>query len=317
MKINMKKFFYTLILLMIISCSSRVSKKEKDLMSYNDFKSELSLKYLQYADLLDEREQTKDSRYFRSKSELALKRKYKQLLSTEVNRNILFSEKDRFELLDYKKRLLKLVEENNITSVYPIKTANLFFFLDCWSYYKLKVSDANQAVYCEKNFLVPFLALEREFNEEAYVFYKQKSAEIGLTTEEKEYFDKFNNQNVVNIYFDLNSYKLNNLALKELKAFLKYLSTVMEDYKIVITGHTDRSGNVFYNNQLSRKRARTVENVLVKNGVNKDLISINNTGSKNPSVITKNQDLNKLNRRVEIRIERNFNIKQDNLPQPL
>ena len=61
----------------------------------------------------------------------------------------------------------------------------------------------------------------------------------------------------------------------------------------------------------------TVYNTLVKNGVPAELIKISSFGSKEPAVITNVQDKNKLNRRVELRLEKNYNVKQDYLPQPL
>ena len=102
-----------------------------------------------------------------------------------------------------------------------------------------------------------------------------------------------------------------------MKNFLKYLSSINEDYKVIITGHTDRYGNVFYNNKLSRKRAKTVYNTLIKNGVPSEFVEISGHGSREPFVITDNKNKNKLNRRVEIRVERNYDVKQDYVPQPL
>lgn len=308
-----------LVLIFFISACSLINKKDvqKELYELDDFNSELILKYQQYALASKNKGIKKDYKYFNKKSKKINKLTDEEILTTKYNKKLLFSEKERFEIYNYKQRLLDLVYDYNIKSTHSIKTSNLFFFLDCWNYYAFISNNYTQAMYCRNNFVDTFLATEREFKQEDNTYYKNDTSNLELTEEEKKFFDKFNNKNYVNIYFDFDSYKLNNEALLEIKNFLKYLSNINEDYKIILIGHTDRYGNVFYNNKLSMKRSKTVYNTLVKNGVPSEFIKINGIGSKDPFVITDNNGKNKLNRRVEIRIEKNYDIKQDYIPQPL
>lgn len=314
-----KKVIFSLIISVFLfsACTSKNGVIDKKLYENDDFNTELSLKYKQYALVSKNNNKKKDYKYFNKKSKKINKLSDNEILSTKNNKKILFSEKEKFEIYNYKNRLFELVNNNNIKINHPIKTANLFFFLDCWNYYSFIADNYTQAVYCRKNFVDSFLATEREFKHENNIFYKNDNNSIQLTEEERKFFDRFDNTNVVNVYFDYDKYKLNSESLKEIKNFLKYVSSLNEDYIITITGHADRSGNVLYNNRISMKRAKTVYNILIKNGVPAEFIKISSFGSKEPAVITDNKDRNKLNRRVELRLEKNYNVKQDYLPQPL
>lgn len=86
------------------------------------------------------------------------------------------------------------------------------------------------------------------------------------------------------------------------------------DYKLTIEGHTDRVGNKMYNQSLARKRALTVQNKLTRNGIPKDVIIVTSSGEADPKIITKNEQREKLNRRVTIRVE---DLNGDFSPVPL
>lgn len=309
--------FLLICMFLFSACSILDDKIDVRLYEENDFISELILKYRQYALVSKEKYRNDDYKFFNKKSKKIAKLTDDEILSTKNNKKIVFSEKEKFEIYNYKNRLFSLVNNNSLKTEYPIKTANLFFFLDCWNYYAFITNDRKQSLYCRQNFIDIFLPTEREFLKENNIFYKNKEVEVVLTKEEKDFFEKFNNDNSINIYFDLDSYKLNGEAIKEIKSLLKYLANLNEQYLVIITGHTDRSGKVIYNNNLALKRANSVYNILIKNGVPKEIIKISGFGSKEPAVITKEKAVNKLNRRVEIRLQKNHNVEQNYLPQPL
>lgn len=294
------------------------SRTEKELIINNDFESQLQLKYLTYSDLLYEKKITKDARYFRIKGKQSniVNEKDEKLLDIEFKSKFNFSENTKFELLDYKNRLIQLVQQHNLKQVYSIKTAELYFTFNCWNYYTFVNQNVNQALYCKTEFIESFLKIEREFSENSYLFNKQDNDELmQLTPEERAKWNSFNNKNYTTIYFDFDKFKLNQKALTDIKIFLKYLASIKEDYRINIYGNTDRSGNVFYNNSLGKKRAMSVYNVLVKNGVPSQYIVLKNNSSVQPSVITKNKTKSDLNRRVEIEIIPATN-EYDYIPQP-
>jgi iron complex outermembrane receptor protein len=77
-------------------------------------------------------------------------------------------------------------------------------------------------------------------------------------------------------------------------------STHVQTTKIEVNGYTDLSGTVAYNNKLSIRRAETVENELVRDGVPKNEIFIHGFGESNPLVQTAPGVREPQNRRVEI-----------------
>lgn len=321
-----KNVIFCCILTLLVSCNTidskrlnfSINKKEKSLITKNDFESQLSLNYFLYSRSLLEKKLVKDAKYFYNKGTEAKNNNDDKLLKIDFGSKKIFSENSKFQLLEYKNRLITLVDKNNLKEVYPIKVAELYFNFNCWNYYDITEINTNQASYCKKEFVNLISKLEREFSEKSNVFYKEENDElIQLTPQERQKFYNFNNKNTTNIYFDLNSFKLNAKALEDIKVFLKYLSTIKEDYYIEIRGNTDRSGNVFYNNDLAIKRARTVYNIIVKNGVPAKYVTITNKSSKDPLIITKDQDVNALNRRVEVEIKRVLDRKIDLMPQPL
>lgn len=67
-----------------------------------------------------------------------------------------------------------------------------------------------------------------------------------------------------------------------------------------MTGHTDTVGGVAYNQRLSERRARAVEDALVADGVPKDTIAARGVGKTDLMVPTADGVREPKNRRVEI-----------------
>lgn len=117
---------------------------------------------------------------------------------------------------------------------------------------------------------------------------------------------------IKNVFFDYDSYSLNNAAKLEIER----LYSIMERYpelQIELKGHSDSKGSADYNFELSSKRANAIIEYLSQKGVDlKRLISVgvgeleniainlNPDGSDNP-------EGRKQNRRVSIRILKNEN----------
>ena len=70
--------------------------------------------------------------------------------------------------------------------------------------------------------------------------------------------------------------------------------------RITATGHTDTSGPESYNMALSLRRANSVKNELVRQGVPADAIAVIGKGESNPLVATGDGVREPQNRRVEI-----------------
>jgi len=103
------------------------------------------------------------------------------------------------------------------------------------------------------------------------------------------------------VLFNTAKYELTKKAIKELTAFLKHHHTSL-DYEVTIEGHTDSRGNLAYNKQLSFDRADQVKSFLVKNGIDKKLISFKFKGELDPEKPNVNDANMTVNRRVEVTI---------------
>lgn len=89
-------------------------------------------------------------------------------------------------------------------------------------------------------------------------------------------------------------------GLDELAYFLKY----RPDLKATIFGHTDPAGTETYNLKLSEARARAVADYLRENGVTAENLHCIGLGAAQPRADNGTEDGRRLNRRVEVVIER-------------
>ena len=104
-----------------------------------------------------------------------------------------------------------------------------------------------------------------------------------------------------NIYFDLDSYDINNVSNEIILEFASYLE-INKNLIISINGYTDNIGEEEYNEKLSEKRAYAVYQKLVDNGVSEKRLDYQGFGeqfSKNKNV---NEAERELNRRTEFYI---------------
>ncbi len=70
--------------------------------------------------------------------------------------------------------------------------------------------------------------------------------------------------------------------------------------RIEVAGHADRSGDAAYNQRLSQRRAEAVSAELIRNGVARNIISVQAFGESRPLVPTADNVREPQNRRVEI-----------------
>lgn len=104
-----------------------------------------------------------------------------------------------------------------------------------------------------------------------------------------------------NILFDVDSDQLRPEALETLEAVKK----ILEKYpnrEIRIQGHTDNTGGKKYNIDLSTRRAKSVLNRLVEQGLNGDRMSYKGFGETKPVAPNDTEEGRAQNRRVEILI---------------
>ena|SRR5579872_929536 len=104
----------------------------------------------------------------------------------------------------------------------------------------------------------------------------------------------------LNIQFELNSSALKPAASNQLQQLQLALSSpALHSDRFVVVGHTDARGNARYNKQLSLRRAQTVKQFLVTNGI--DARRLDAVGYGSEHLLDPAQPNDPRNRRVEIR----------------
>jgi outer membrane protein OmpA-like peptidoglycan-associated protein len=102
--------------------------------------------------------------------------------------------------------------------------------------------------------------------------------------------------------FDVNSFALKAGAMNEIQR----VATVLNQYpqtSILVAGHTDSTGTEVYNQELSERRAMTVKNTLVGQGVSPNRIRTIGFGQGSPVADNSTEAGRQLNRRVVITIQ--------------
>jgi outer membrane protein OmpA-like peptidoglycan-associated protein/tetratricopeptide (TPR) repeat protein len=99
----------------------------------------------------------------------------------------------------------------------------------------------------------------------------------------------------IQIFFEFDSYSINNNAEEELKRLSAFLEND-EDWKVEVVGYADNKGDFEYNKILSKKRANAIVDYLKKNGIKIENV-VRNEGKG--SIKSKDKNTNKF-RRVDI-----------------
>lgn len=106
----------------------------------------------------------------------------------------------------------------------------------------------------------------------------------------------------VNIYFNVNSSEVATKEENKLKGLIRKLKTIGE-YRLILTGHTDSTGNDEYNLELSKDRVDNVFDILVDLELNPDyILPPRYFGRSKPRVNETSEEKAARNRRVEISV---------------
>lgn len=103
------------------------------------------------------------------------------------------------------------------------------------------------------------------------------------------------------VFFDKGSATIKSAMYPEIERIAKVMNQY-PDTSIRVEGYTDTSGSEDLNMRLSQKRAESVKNILVQNGVDAYRMETVGFGENNPRYGNNTEDGRKLNRRVEIKI---------------
>jgi len=104
-----------------------------------------------------------------------------------------------------------------------------------------------------------------------------------------------------NIYFETNSYTLNNKSTAELNKLLLFLKK-NANTKLELAGHTDNIGSDIDNVKLSTNRAEAVYDYLLSKGADKNRLLFKGYGKTQPIVDNATEEGRAKNRRLEVRV---------------
>ncbi|AYJ80711.1 hypothetical protein AN286_00970 [Aliarcobacter cryaerophilus ATCC 43158] len=108
---------------------------------------------------------------------------------------------------------------------------------------------------------------------------------------------------IEHVYFDFDKYNLTSANKDKAVSNASKLSQVSSDTTIKVFGNTDEWGSDEYNYALGLKRANSVKDVLVANGV-KTNVTMVSLGESNPVCTEKTKECWSENRRVEHELEK-------------
>ncbi len=121
------------------------------------------------------------------------------------------------------------------------------------------------------------------------------SVSIGTTTLE----ERFRGYSAIpSISFEHNSYEIPPMFTKLLDALIPVL--ISKGCALIISGHTDNTGDAEKNDLLSQKRAQSVADFFISHGFDKSKIVIKTYGSTKPVAVGDDELSLSMNRRVEI-----------------
>ncbi len=104
-----------------------------------------------------------------------------------------------------------------------------------------------------------------------------------------------------NVHFNSGKAELTTSSYSEINDLLEYMK-IKEDLVIEIAGHTDDVGEDEYNMDLSERRAKSVNDYLVSNGISPERITAKGYGSTQPIASNEIPEGRQKNRRTEVRI---------------
>lgn len=111
------------------------------------------------------------------------------------------------------------------------------------------------------------------------------------------------------LLFDVDSYQLRPATKDDLREMAQTLKKY-EDTNIIVEGHTDATGSEEYNMTLSRNRAGTVQKYLIDQGVRPGRLSAIGYGETKPVATNETSAGRQENRRVEVAIYANEEMKE-------
>jgi len=151
-------------------------------------------------------------------------------------------------------------------------------------------------------------------SEDGYLFYSQAFQLSNVNTLYKPFLLTIALQpvkvgaemNLYNVYYETDSFRILPASEPELQKLVSFLKNNPQ-LEVEIQGHTDNTGNTEKNQVLSEKRAKSVVDFLVENGIDKNRLQAKGFGEQKPVATNETEEGRKLNRRTTVKITGNTN----------
>ena len=200
---------------------------------------------------------------------------------------------------------------NNLLSIYdeaiiknPKSLAKAISSLDCWAEQEEEKWQTWDIDKCKNDFHTAMHDIYNFLTEEDEKKEVTKVNEKGVEKDETPQFvivtENEKKEVMQIIYFDFDNSKLSQVSKNTLFNFLDKNKKKISRY--IIFGHTDTKGSSKYNMNLSIKRAGSVKEVLLEQGITSDDISILGKGENELAIDTLDNTKHPANRRAEVKI---------------
>ena len=110
--------------------------------------------------------------------------------------------------------------------------------------------------------------------------------------------------NIYQVFFDTDQTNLRLGASKNLEQIASAIKKSPFASKVYVDGHTDDTGSVSYNEELSEARAESVAAALISYGISQDQVIVNSYAATRPIASNLTKEGKQLNRRVDVYIGR-------------
>lgn len=232
-------------------------------------------------------------------------------LMQSINKEIAKNEK---RLIKEKKSANKKIRRNKSGMKDDIQQDASSLFYASSSIEKFKQDSISQAL-IEKSQLIALSSIAKRIAEQEIEIYDSvfRDVETLVLSELLSYIEPIQLKedslstrenliaNTADIYFDFNSYALNETAKKE----LDQLIVILEDHrnlKLQISGHTCNIGSYEANKLISEARAYSAFNYLINKGISPDQLKYKGFSYDKPSSTNNTSSGRSMNRKVELRI---------------
>ena len=302
-----------LILLLSNGCAyHNIEKLKSTPKSNNQFSQALSEAYLEFALYeMNEMHDELDASYF---AEKGIKARNNEEVPPEILSDWDIDKKHFNEIKEKRSEIINILSSDRAKN-FPTLSARTQLGFDCWLEQLEEAWQTNHIQKCYDMMSSSLITLKNNnINHNKSIVLNTNKIELITNSNDTNIKEIKNIKEITKIenpadklkfeiYFEHDVYQLNQETKNEINnIYNKYLFN--KEILIEVIGHTDRSGSNKYNIILSKLRAYSVKKYLLSKGISEFNIGTYYFGENKPKIATKDGVKEKINRRVEIFINK-------------